>query len=92
MTDLIQDFVTGVIVNYDQLGTFDRYVSLGVNQMDTIHGRCRSLVKLSGQEFHSDVFRQIDRIRDLICDYLAEHAVAAFLKQFRSEAEQVINI
>ena len=83
---------TGVQDN--EPGTLDADIRLRINKPHTVDCRGSPLVKLSGKIFDCDVFPafKVTGIHNLVGHHLAEHTVAALFKQFRSKAEQVIDI
>ena len=88
MTDLVDDFVRGVIVNNYQLGALDVYLRFGVDQMDAVNSRGCPLVKLAREILDSDeLAHALDLVRDRVRHDLSEHAVAAFLQKLRRETE-----
>ena len=94
MPDSAEGGVVNVIVKDDELGALDSDFSRRVNEADAVHGRCGPLVELAREIFNGNVFLafEVAGVGDAVGDNLAENAVAALLKELRSEAEEVIDV
>ena len=93
VTNLFQLGIGHPIVEQQQLRRADVDLSFGVDQPHAVDGRRGTLVELSGQELHGDVFaaREITLIGHGVGHHLAEDRIAALLQQFPAEAEQVVD-
>ena len=94
MSDSAEGGVVNVIVKDDELGALDSDFSRRVNEADAVHGGCGSLVELAREIFNGNVFLALEvaGVGDIVSHDFPEDAVAALLKELRSEAEEVIDV
>ena len=94
MPDSAECGVVNVIVEDDELGALDSDFCRRINESDAVHGRCGSLVELAREIFNGNVFLALEvaGVCDAVSYDFPEDAVAALLKELRSEAEEVIDV
>ena len=94
MGDALQHLRRHFRAKDQQAGAFDLDIGLRGNEVHAVYGRRSALVKLAGDVLHRQV-RQAAEVQvagDRVCDYLAEHAVAALLHQGFREAKKVVHV
>ena len=94
MADLPKGLFRSIAVHDQELGTLDADVSLRVDKVDTVHGRCSPLVELARKIFHGYVLGalEVQVIGHGIGDHFPEHRVTALFQEFLGESEQVVHV
>ena len=94
MADLVQNLFSRIFVHDQEFGTLDVDLRFRIDQVDTVHSRCRPLVELPGKIFHSDVFCafKVEAVGHEVGDHFTEYAVAALLQELGGEAEKIVNV